>query len=246
MPKRTKSARIHRPVVWVVGASRGIGKEIAKQFASIGCEVCLSGRSARELESVVKEITHSGGRAYPFPCNISSPRTILATVVRIKNRVGDIDILVNNAGITVFKSFLDTSLSEFHQIVSTNLEGQIACIKAILPSMVKRKKGWIINIHSNAAIKTFKGSAAYTATKAGMHGLSKVLREELRPFRVKVINVLPGATDTAMWSDADRKHFSKRMMTPKGVAEAVLAAYQMPHDVVSEEIVLSPMGGDIE
>ena len=245
MKRLRKAVQRHRPVVWVVGASRGIGREIAKQFASIGADVCLSGRNARELESAVKEITAAGGRAHAFPCNISYPRSVLATVVRIQNRVGNIDVLVNNAGVSVFKSFLETSLTEFHQIIATNLEGQITCLKAVLPSMARRKKGWVINIHSTAAVATFTGSAAYTATKAGMHALSKVLREEMRPYGIKIVNVLPGATDTAMWSAEDRKRFARRMMTAKSVAESVLAAYQMPHDLVVEELVVRPRQGDI-
>jgi short-subunit dehydrogenase len=245
MKRRTGSTRIHRPVVWVVGASRGIGREIAAEFASIGAEVCLSGRNARALEAAVKEIEGHGGRAHAFPCNIAAPRSILATVVRIRNRVGDIDVLVNNAGVTLFRSFLDTSLTEFHQIIATNLEGQVACVKAVLPSMVSRKRGWIITIHSTAAVHTFTNSAAYTATKAGMHALTKVLREEMRPHGVRVVNVLPGATETAMWSAADRKKHGKRMMRPRSVAEAVLAAYQMPDDVIVEELVVRPQLGDI-
>jgi short-subunit dehydrogenase len=245
MNRRQESPRIHRPVVWVVGASQGIGREIAGQFASIGADVCLSGRNARGLEAAVKEITAAGGKAHAFPCNISFPRSILATVVRIRNRVGDIDVLVNNAGVTIFRSFLDTSLSDFHEIIATNLEGQVACIKAVLPSMVARKKGWIISVHSTASVATFTGSAAYTASKAGMHALTKVLREEMRPHGVKVVNILPGATNTAMWSAEDRKRFGKRMMAPKSVAEAVLAAYQMPRDLIVEELVVRPQLGDI-
>jgi short-subunit dehydrogenase len=232
-------------VVWVVGASRGIGREIAAQFAAIGAIVCLSGRNARGLEAAVKDITAAGGKAHAFPCNISYPRSILSTVVRIQNRVGDIDVLVNNAGVTVFRSFLETSLTEFHQIIATNLEGQIACIKAVLPSMVSRKKGWVINIQSTASVTTFTGSAAYTATKAGMHGLSKVLREEMRPHGVRVVNILPGPTETSMWSPGDLKKFRKRMMSPKSVAEAVLAAYQMPQDLIVEELVVRPQLGDL-
>lgn len=245
MKRSPTPAQIRRPIVWVVGASRGIGREIAKQFAAIGAEVCLSGRNARELESAVKEITAVGGKARAFPCNISYPRSILTTVVRIQNRVGNVDVLVNNAGVTVFKPFLETSLSEFHQIFATNLEGQVTCLKAVLPSMVRRRKGWIITVHSTAAIATFTGSSAYTATKAGMHALTKVLREELRPHGIKVVNVLPGATDTAMWSREDRRRYAKRMMTPASVAEAVVAAYQMPHDLVVEELVVRPPLGDI-
>ena len=242
---RTGGVEIQRPVVWVVGASRGIGREIAKQFAWIGCEVCLSGRNARDLVSATKEIAMLGGRADSIPCDITSQQSILRTIQTIRRRVGEIDVLVNAAGITVFKTFLATTPDEFKRIVATNLYGQILCLKAVLPSMVKRKRGWIFNILSNAAVKTFEGSSAYTATKAGMRGLGKVLREEMRQFNVKVINVIPGATETQMWSAADRKTYGRRMMRPKSVAEAVLSVYQMPDDVVVDEIVLRPMRGDI-
>ncbi|MBI4548770.1 MAG: SDR family oxidoreductase [Ignavibacteriae bacterium] len=246
MAKRRSDVSIHRPVVWVTGASRGIGREIAKQFASIGCEVALSARSKRDLYSVVKEITQLGGRAYSFPLDISKEESIFNIAGTIKKRLGNVEILVNNAGITVFKAFLQTTLKEFNGIIGTNLEGPIACIKAVLPAMARRKQGWIFNILSNAAIKTFEGSAAYTATKAGLLGLAKVLREEMRHYNVKVINVLPGPTETEMWSIRDRKNYAHRMMKAKSVAEAVLAAYQMPDDVVVDELVIRPIQGDIE
>jgi short-subunit dehydrogenase len=156
-----------------------------------------------------------------------------------------VDVLVNSAGITVFKTFLNTTPDEFRDILATNLYGPIVCTKAVLPTMVKRRRGWIFNILSNAAIKTFEGSAAYTAAKAGMHGLGRVLREELRASNVKVINVIPGATDTEMWSPRDRGKHGHRMMKAKSVAETVLSVFHMPDDIVVDEIVLRPMMGDI-
>jgi short-subunit dehydrogenase len=241
-----RSIEIHRPVVWVTGASRGIGKEIAKQFAFLGCKVALSSRSSSHLKNVEKEIHNSGGRASSFVCDVAETEEVMKTVKAITKTMGTVDVLVNNAGITVFKSFLDTTLEEFDDILDTNLEGQIACIKAVLPSMVKKKQGWIINILSNAAVKTFEGSAAYTAAKAGMLGLSRVLREEMRKYNVKVVNVIPGPVETMMWSKEDKAKYSHRMMSPQSVAEAVLAVYQLPDDVVVDEIRLRPMKGDIE
>jgi len=246
MQKRRDAIRFHRPVVWVVGASRGIGREIAKQFASIGCEVCLSARDSGDLRSAVREIAGLGGRAHSYPCDIGQNKSIGSTVRRIGRDHGEIEVLVNCAGITVFKSFLKTSMKEFDAIIGTNLRGQIACVKAVLPSMVKRQEGWIFNILSSAAIKTFGGSAAYTATKAGMLGLGRVLREEMKPFRVKVINVMPGATETTIWSPGVRRKYSHRMMRAKSVAEAVLSVYRMPEDVVVDEIVIRPVPGDLE
>ena len=244
--KRQSSLHIQQPVVWVTGASRGIGREIAKQFASVGCDVCLSARSTLELKEISRRIHDVGGRAYPFPCDLSSSASIATTVKTIQKRIGQIDVLVNNAGITVFKPFLKTSLKEFDDILATNLRGHAACIKEVLPSMLRRKRGWIFNIISTAAVKTFRDSSAYTAAKAGMLGFARVLREEVGAGNVRVVNVLPGPTETGMWSRADRRKFSRRMMSAKSVAEAILAVYRMPEDVVIDEVILRPVRGDID
>jgi len=232
-------------VVWVVGATRGLGREIAKQFAEIGCAVCLSGRNSRQLRSAAHEIARRGGTAHAFPLDIRNPRAVPSTARKISKLVGEVDVLVTNAGVTVFKSFVETSLAEFNDLISTNLVGHINCIKSVLPAMIRRKHGWIINIISNAAVKTFEESAAYTATKAGMLGVGRVLREEMREHGVKVVNVIPGAIDTTIWSPRVRERYGERMMQAKSVAEAVVAAYTMPGDVVVDEIVLRPLLGDL-
>ena len=204
MASRRPNIEINRPVVWITGASRGIGREIAKGFAAIGCHVCVSGRTLNSLNPVAREIIRDGGIASVVLCNVSSSASVAAAARRIREQTGDVEVLVNVAGITVFKDFLATTLDEFDEIIDTNLRGQIACIKSVLPSMVKRKRGWIINILSTASVKTFEGSAAYTATKSGLLGLAKVLREEMRRYNIKVVNVIPGPTETGMWM-ADRK-----------------------------------------
>lgn len=240
------SAGTNRPVVWVVGASRGIGRAIARQFALIGCDVCLTARNRTQLGSAVKEIRSLGGHANAWPCDITDARLVFSTERSIRRAVGSVDVLVNNAGVTVFKNFQKTSLKEFEAILDTNLLGQIVCVKAVLPSMIAGRRGWIFNVGSNAAVKTFVGSSAYTAAKAGFLGFSKVLREELKGYNIRVVSVLPGPTETEMWSREDRKRFRHRMMSPKSVAEAIVALYQMPPDVVTDEIILRPIQGDIE
>ena len=243
---RTLPVEFDRPVVWVVGASRGIGAEIALQFASIGCIVCCSGRSLTGLRAVKKRILSFGGEAELFPCDITRPGSIKNAFSRIVSRYKKIDILINNAGITVFKDFFHTSLEEFDAILDTNLRGPVLCTKAVLPQMIKRNRGWIVNILSNAAIKAFEDSAAYTASKAGLLGFSRVLREEMRQNNIKVISIIPGATETEMWSAGARKKYRKRMMSAKGVAETVLSVYLTPPDVVVDEILLRPIQGDID
>jgi short-subunit dehydrogenase len=234
-----------RPVVWIVGASRGIGQAIATEFASAGCTVCLSGRDRRALASVAESIANTGGRASLHPLDLMKEASVARAARSILRRYGRVDVLINNGGITVFKSFASTSMAEFNRIIDTNLRGPIACTKAVLPGMLKRRRGLIINILSTAAVKTFTGSSAYTATKSAMLGLSNVLREELRASHVKVVNVLPGATETAMWSLASRKRHGRNMMTARSVAECVLALFQLPEDVVAEELLLRPLAGDV-
>lgn len=248
MPKGTSLASLHfkRPIVWITGASRGIGREIAKQFASIGCMVALSARSKSELLSLEKEITSRGGQASNYPCDLTNMRAAFSTAEKIIQAHGGVDVLVNNAGDTVFKSLHATSVQDFTRIFSVNLMGAVLAIKAVYPLMMKRKSGWIVNILSTAALKTFTESSAYSATKAGLQVLGNVLREEARPYNIKVTNVYPGPTNTKMWTPAERKKYRSRMMNPKSVAEAVLAIYQMPPDVVVEEIVLRPIQGDID
>jgi short-subunit dehydrogenase len=246
MPGRISPVFLPIPVVWITGASKGIGEEIAKQFAAIGCAVALSARSARELTSLRNEIVSLGGVAYAYPCDVANPLSVLNVARRIVKSIGPVDVLVNNAGVTVFKSFDKTSLKEFEQILSINLSGTIHAIKTVLPHMRKKKGGWIVNILSTAALKTFTDSSAYSISKTGIRTLGNVLREEVRHLQIKVTNVYPGPTDTAMWSEGDRRKFRSRMMTAKSVAETVLALYRLPPDVVVEEIVLCPIEGDID
>lgn len=247
MPKPTRlpSSTFKRPVVWVLGASKGIGREIALQFSSLGCSVALSARSRPALRSLAKEISLVGGRAFVHPCDLTDARQISLTARNVIRELGSIDVLVNSAGTTVFKAFVKTTRLEFTDIITTNLSGPAAAIKAVLPHMMKRREGWIFNVLSTAALFTFKDSAAYSASKAGLRALINVVREELRPYNIKVTNVYPGATHTEMWPKSVRAKHKKRMMPARSVAEAIVALYQMPLDIVVEDLVLRPIQGDL-
>jgi short-subunit dehydrogenase len=234
-----------RPIVWVTGASRGIGLAIAKEFAAIGCVVCLSGRSRKLLQEAAKAIIKLGGKAHAVPCDIRDSRSVNNAYKMIVKIAGVPEVLVNNAGVTAFKPFIETSAQEFEKIVRTNLFGNMYCSKTVLPAMVKKKSGFIFNIISHAAVKTFTNSSAYAASKAAVLGLGRVLREELRVYNIKVINIMPGAVETEMWHEGVRKKYSHRMMKPNSVAEAVVQIYRFPPDVVADEIILRPVMGDL-
>jgi short-subunit dehydrogenase len=240
------SVELPRPVVWIVGASRGIGRELALQFAMIGCDICLSARSAVELRKLSREISDTGGHAEAFPCDIRDGKEVIRTVRTIERTHGRIDAVILNAGVTSFREFARTKERDVDDILRTNLLGPISCLKAVLPGMMKRKRGWIATILTTAAIKTYKGSSIYSGAKAGLHALLKVLREEVRPYDIRVVNILPGATETQMWSAGARRRHGHRMMRAASVAEVVADLFQSPGDVVPEEVILRPPLGDIE
>lgn len=240
-----KNFTIYKPVVWVTGASRGIGREVAKEFASHGYKVCISARNKKELAKVAREIRDLGGNVYVFPMDISRYHSFPRVHKKIREEAGEVDILINNAGLTSFKPFIETENLAIKKIIETNLIGPIFLIKEVLPYMVKKKKGSIINIISMVAKNTYKGSSVYTASKSGLLGFGNVIREELRTQRIKVINIIPGATETDIWHPAVKKKYGWRMMSPKSVAEAIVNAYQTSDDLNVEEIIVRPLLGDL-
>jgi NADP-dependent 3-hydroxy acid dehydrogenase YdfG len=232
-------------VVWITGASTGIGFELGKAFAKAGYVIIATARRKSRLVSLVSEIRFAGHEALALVCDVTSERSIQSTRKKILEKYKTIDVLVNNAGVTVFKSFIDTKTLDYDAVLDTNLRGSFLAAKAVLPLMIKRRKGHIINVVSIAATNVFKDSAVYSASKAGLAAISNVLREEVRKYSIKVTNVLPGPTDTAMWSPATRQKSSKRMMTPREIAEIVVQIANQPKKVVIEDVTIRPIKGDL-
>lgn len=231
--------------VWITGASTGIGFEIAKVFAKSGYTIIATGRRKSRLVALVSEIRFAGHEAYAFVCDVRKERNIISTKKKILEVCSSIDILINNAAITAFKSFAETKPAEFDDIIKTNLRGSYLTTRAVLPLMMKKRRGHIINILSTAAKTVFSNSSAYSASKAGMLGMFNALRAEVRKYNIKVTNVYPGATDTPMWSSVSRQKYANRMMTPKEVAEIVFDVANQPPKVVIEDIIIKPIKGDL-
>lgn len=235
---------MNQKVVWITGASTGIGFETAKVFSKAGYIVVATARRKSRLVRLVNEMKFAGREAYAFVCNIQSERSVISTKKKILERCKTIDVLINNAGITIFKSFLETKTYEFDDIIRTNLRGSFLTSKAVLPVMMKKHKGHLINVLSIASNTLFDGSSVYSASKAGLSAMFSVLRQEVRKFNVKVTNVLPGAVDTPMWDARSRQRYQKRMMTPREIADIILQIAEQPKKVVIEEVTIRPIKGD--
>ena len=232
-------------VVWVTGASTGIGKAIAEKFSKEGCIVVVTARRKSRLVRIVSEIKFAGREASAFVCNVMSERSVFLTAKRIREKYGTIDLLINNAGATVFKSFLETKTQDYNNVIDTNLKGPFLCMKAVLPQMIKKKHGSIINILSVAASTAFENSAVYSASKAGMSAMANCIRTEVRRYDIKICNIFPGAVDTAMWESKARQRYRNRMMTPADIAEITFDVYNKPKKVVIEDLIVRPVRGDI-
>lgn len=233
-----------KPGIWITGASSGIGRAAAIEFAKTGAKVFVSGRRAAELERINTELDSDKISVEVFPCNVASNTNVDQTVKKITAN-SKIDCLINNAGITSFKLAEENSINEINDVINTNLLGSIYTIKAVLPQMILNGGGTIINILSVVTKKTFTKSSIYSASKFGLLGYSNSLREEVRKYNIKVINVIPGATATPIWSKEMRDQFSNRMMTSGDIARVLVWAFLQKENLVTEELLLRPIEGDL-
>lgn len=234
-----------QPLIWITGAGRGIGEAAAHAFAAAGAHVIASGRNADAVRNVADAIGKAGGRADAVPLDVKNEQSVRAAHELIVSNFGRVDVLVNNAGVTVFKKFEQTTLEEFDAIVQTNLRGYFLLTQAVLPSMLEAQAGMIISIHSVTAVETVTHSSVYAASKAGTLAMMRSLREEVRKRGVRVIDVLPGAVETGMWSEANRQKHGAKMMQPEDVAEILVSLYRQPGRAATDEIIVKPVGGNL-
>ena len=186
-------------IALVTGASRGIGRQIAKTLAAKGATVIVNyNGSAAKAEEAVQEIREAGGIAEAVQCNVSDFESCGRMMADVVFRYGRLDILVNNAGITRDNLLMKMSEEDFDAVISTNLKGVFNCIKHISRQMLKQKAGRIINISSVSGVLGNAGQANYCAAKAGVIGITKSAARELASRGITVNAVAPGFIATEM------------------------------------------------
>lgn len=235
--------RLSGQVALVTGAGRGIGRAVAMAFAREGARVVLAARSGRELNALQREIEAEGGAALAVPTDVRQEPAVAALVSRALADSGRIDCLVTAAGLASFGPVADIKTEEWDQLMAVNLRGVFLACRAALPSMMAQRRGTIINIGSVVTTRTLTGSAAYTATKYGILGFSRVLAEEMRSHGVRVGVLSAGATDTPLWDAMASPPDRSKMLRPEQIAEAALLMATVPAGATLEELTLLPQGG---
>jgi len=236
---------LENKIVWVTGAGRGIGKAIAEAFGKEKAAVALSSRTTEELQSLSESINATGGKASPFPCDVSSEKEVKNTYHKIQKTLGSLDILINNAGVAKFKPLLETTTEDWDWMMDINLKGAFLCVKMVLPSMIEKRSGHIFNIVSVAGIQPLPFSAAYGASKYGLMGLTAITREEVRKHNIKVTAIIPGAVDTPIWKGIEGDFDHSKMVPPEDIARAVITASKQTPNTVFEDIIIRPIAGTL-
>ena len=191
--------RFKDQTVAVTGGGGGIGGAICRRFAAEGAKVAVLDRDEAAGCRTAEAIQAAGGQALALTCDITERASVDAAVAAITQALGQLDVLVNNAGWDVFAPFLKTQPAQWEHLIAVNLIGALHMHHAVLPSMVERRKGRIINIASDAARVGSSGEAVYAACKGGLVAFSKTLAREHARHGITVNVVCPGPTDTALF-----------------------------------------------
>jgi 2-hydroxycyclohexanecarboxyl-CoA dehydrogenase len=190
--------RFQDKTVVVTGGGGGIGGATSRRFAAEGAKVAVLDMNLAAAEKVAADIRATGGQAAAFQCNITDRAQVDAAVAATEAQLGPIAVLVNNAGWDIFKPFVKTVPDEWDKLIAINLTGALHMLHAVLPGMVERRYGRIVNVASDAARGGSSGEAVYSACKGGLVALSKTLAREHARQSITVNVVCPGPTDTAL------------------------------------------------
>jgi 3-oxoacyl-[acyl-carrier protein] reductase len=193
------STGVEGRVAIVTGAGRGIGSAIAQKLAEVGAKVVVSDIHSKNAQNTAKELKKKFGPSIACRVDVSDERSVESLIEKTVKTFGRVDFLVNNAGIMFRTRILDISAEEWEQVIRVNLTGPFLCVKSVLPEMKKRRFGRIVNISSSAgrSVSTL-GGVHYTASKAGLLGMTRAVAKEVAPFGITVNAVCPGLIDTEM------------------------------------------------
>ncbi|MCC6516700.1 MAG: SDR family oxidoreductase [Chitinophagales bacterium] len=223
----------------ITGASRGIGKSIAAKFFNNGHSVIVCSRDANKLRQLQIECPS----ILTFVCDVSVKKEIDNFADFVLSNFKTIDVLINNAGVFIPGKITEEDDGVLEKTLQSNVYSAYYLTKKLAPTFIRQASGYIINMCSIASIMAYENGGSYSISKFALLGFSKTLREELKPYNIKVTAILPGATLTDSWQGTDlpESRFSK----PEDIAELVYTITQLSEFSVVEELIIRPQLGDI-
>jgi len=230
---------LHRRIALVTGAGRGVGKAISVSLAKAGCRVVLAARTRDQVEAVQKEILSQGGDALAIPTDLTVDEDIQRLVEESQAKWGAVDILINNAGWGKRAPVVGALLSDWDQTFRLNLRAPMVLAKALLPNMIAKREGAVINIGSVSGKTGEANGAAYSASKFGLIGFTQSLYEEVREHSIKVAVILPGFVDTPL-IPPNRQLDRSKMIQADDIAQTVLFVLTSPATCCPVEITVRP------
>ena len=223
-------------VALVTGAGKGIGKAIALALAAEGVHVGLVARTEKDVKAVAEEAQKAGVRAAFATADVSSREQVDSAVENIRKKLGVIDILINNAGTGTFGKFLELEPEVWEQQIKINVFGVYYTTRAVLPQMIERKSGDIVNISSTAGKSGAAITSAYSASKFAVFGLTESLMQEVRKHNIRVTALAPSTVVTDLAYSADLiKGDPERIMHPEDFAELIIAQLKLNRRVFVKE-----------
>jgi NADP-dependent 3-hydroxy acid dehydrogenase YdfG len=224
--------------ILITGAGSGVGECLALRLAESGMKVSALARSADKLNALAAR--NPGISAYP--ADVTDSEALSSVVRRILDTQGPIDALVNNAAVFERKPFWEQSLETIDRIIDTNLKGTLYMTHAVLPHMIERKAGKIINISSVAGTRGIPAQAAYCASKHGMTGFGDALAQELIPHGISLCTLCPGGIRTPLWNPGTNPYpgDTDRLLTPEEVCELVEFILSRPPGNLYKRVVFFP------
>jgi len=234
----------------ITGAGRGIGKETALLLAKNDLNIVVCSRTQGEIDSVINEIkklknnnnNNNNNNAIGVKCDVSNPLEVSQLVQKTIDCFEGVDVLVNNAGIAFISKLIDTSEEQWDKTIDINLKGTFLCTKAVLPLMLRKGSGVIINVSSGAGKMGFPNISAYCASKFGMIGLTESLAWEVSDTNIIVMAICPGEVNTRMQEDLDKDYYREnknKMLKPEQIAQRIVEMiFNNRHKYISGQSVI--------
>jgi short-subunit dehydrogenase len=231
--------------VLLTGASRGVGAALARALVERGYRVFLAARNEQELRERARATEHDfKARVGWARADLRTTAECRALVAAAERDLGGIDVLINNAGVGWYKPFVTWSEGEITDLLALNLAAPMLLAQAVLPGMLARGRGYIINVASDLARRPLANMAPYVASKFGLLGFGASLHREVRDQGVRVTTVMPGVVDSAFNGAQEGGKDQRWALPTSGLAERIVDLLALPYDVVVDELTIHPASGD--